>query len=136
MQVFDLDAAFQQIIGKVLGHLLGERGDERTFVPGHTILDFGQKIVDLPFHGPYVDLRINKACRTDDLFHHTITQTQFVIARRRGQIYGLADALQKFRPFERTIVHCGGQTEAVLHQGTFSAGIPLIHGTDLRHGDM
>ncbi len=59
MQIFDFDAAFQQIVGQILGHFLSERGDQRTFVPCHAVFDFGEQVIDLPFHRPHVDLRID-----------------------------------------------------------------------------
>ena len=105
MQILDLDASFEKIVGQVLGHLLGECGDQRAFVPCHPVLDLGKQVIDLAFHRTHVDLRVDKAGRSDDLFDHAIAQAELVIARSRGQVNRLADPLLEFRPFERTVVH-------------------------------
>ena len=136
MQVFDLDAAFQQIVGQVLGHLLGQSGDQRALVLGHTGLDLGEQIVDLPLDRAYVDLRVQQTGWADNLFDHPIGQSHLIVAWRGGQVHGLADALQEFRPFEWSVVHRGGQAEAVFDQRALAGGIALVHGTDLRHSDV
>ena len=136
MQVFDFNATLQKIIGKIFGHLLGQRSHQRTFITSHTILDFSKQIIDLPVNRTHIDLRINQSRRSDDLFDHTITQTKFIIARCGGKINRLADAFKEFRPFEWTIIHCRRQTEPVFHQRALTAGVTLIHGANLRHGNM
>ena len=136
MQVFDLDAAFQQIVGQVLGHLLGQGGHQRALVPGHAGLDLGEQIIDLPLDRAHVDLRIEQAGRTDDLFDHPVGQAQLVVAGRGGQIHGLADALQELRPFERSVIHRGGQAEPVFDQRALAGGVSLVHRADLRHSDV
>lgn len=62
--------AFQQIVGQVLGHLLGQSGDQRALVLGHTGLDLGEQIVDLPLDRAYVDLRVQADRLADNLFDH------------------------------------------------------------------
>lgn len=72
----------------------------------------------------------------DNLFDHPIGQSHLIVAWRGGQVHGLADALQEFRPFEWSVVHRGGQAEAVFDQRALAGGIALVHGTDLRHSDV
>ena len=136
MQVFDFDTTLQKIIRQILSHLLGERGDERTLVSVHTVLDFRKQIIDLPVNRTHVNLRVDKTGRTDDLFDDSIAQTKFIIARRCRQIYRLADAFLEFRPFERSVIHRRRQTEAMFDQRAFATGIAFVHGADLRHGNM
>ena len=136
MQVFDLDAAFQQIVSQILGHLLGQCGDQRTLVPVYARLDLPKQVVNLTLDRSHIDFRIQQAGRTDDLLDHAIRKSQLIVTWRGGEVYGLAHALQEFRPFQRTIIHCGGQSEAVLDQRALTGGVTLIHGADLRHGDM
>ena len=105
MQVFDFNATLQKIIRQILSHLLGERGDEHTLVSVYTVFDLRKQIIDLPVNRTHVNLRVDKTGRTNDLFDDSIAQTKFVVARRRRQIYRLANAFLEFRPFERSIVH-------------------------------
>ena len=136
VQVLHLDAALEQIIGQILGHLLGQRGHQRAFAARHAILDLGQQVVDLPLHRPHLDLGIDQAGRADDLLDHAVGQPQLVVARRGGQVHGLADAVQELRPFERPVVHGAGQAEPVFDQRALAAGVALVHRADLRHRDM
>ena len=105
MQIFDFDAFVEQVIGQVLCHLLGECRDQRTLVLGYAILDFGEQVVDLPFDRSDLNLRIQQAGGTDDLFDHAVGEPELVITRGRRQIDGLSDSLKEFVPFERTVVH-------------------------------
>ena len=136
MQVFDFDATLQKIIRQILSHLLSERGDERTLVSVHTVLDLRKQIIDLPVNRAHIDLRIDQSCRSNNLFDHTVTQAKLIIARSGGKVDRLADALKEFRPFERSVVHRRRQTEAMFDQRAFATGIAFVHGADLRHGNM
>ena len=50
--------------------------------------------------------------------------------------YGLPDAVQELRPFERAVVHRGRQTEPMFDQRALAGRVALVHRADLRHGDM
>ena len=63
MQVFDLDAAFQQVVGQILGHLLGQCRHQRALVFVDTVLDLGEQVVDLPLGRAHVDLRVDQTGR-------------------------------------------------------------------------
>ena len=136
MQVFDLDAAFQQVVGQILGHLLGQCRHQRALVFVDAVLDLGEQVVDLPLGRAHVDLRVDQTGRSDDLLDHAVRQTHLIVAWRGGQVHGLADALQEFRPFEWSVVHRGGQAEAVFDQRALAGRVALVHRADLRHGDM
>ena len=47
VQVLDLDAQLLQVVGEVLGHLLGERGDERALAALDPLADLVHQVVDL-----------------------------------------------------------------------------------------
>ena len=125
MQVFDLDAAFQQVVGQILGHLLGQCRHQRALVFVDAVLDLGEQVVDLPLGRAHVDL-----------LDHAVRQTELIVAGRRRQVYGLPDAVQELRPFERAVVHRGRQTEPMFDQRALAGRVSLVHRADLRHGDM
>ena len=114
MQVFDLDATFEQIIGQILGHLLGQRRDERTLVLRHAVLDLREQIVDLPFDRPHLDLRIDQAGRADDLldpeFLDRVGQTVYLSATPGDYELGLSDGVveQIIRPTGLVDPHAAG----------------------------
>ena len=136
MQVFDLDAAFQQVVGQILGHLLGQCRHQRALVFVDAVLDLGEQVVDLPLGRAHVDLRVDQTGRSDDLLDHAVRQTELIVAGRRRQVYGLPDAVQELRPFERAVVHRGRQTEPMFDQRALAGRVALVHRADLRHGDM
>ncbi len=48
MQVLNLHAQFQQVIGKVLCHALGQRGYQYPFALFHPLLNFSDQVIHLP----------------------------------------------------------------------------------------
>ncbi len=56
VQVADLDAEFHEVVGEVLGHLLGERGDQDALVLLHPLADLVHQVVDLALGGLDDDL--------------------------------------------------------------------------------
>ena len=65
-----LDAGGFEVIGQILRHLLGERGNEHTFALGGAGVYLTDEIVDLPIYRTDNDLRIEQTGRTDDLLDH------------------------------------------------------------------
>ena len=61
VHVVDLDAGVEQMVGEVLGHALGERGDKHALMAGGADLYLVQQIIDLTAHGTHVDLGIEQA---------------------------------------------------------------------------
>ena len=67
MHVAHADAVLVQVFGEVLGHALGERGDEGAVAGGGDLLDLAQQVVDLVARRADLDRRIDEAGRADDL---------------------------------------------------------------------
>jgi hypothetical protein len=56
VQVPDPDAHLQQVVGEVLGHLLGQRGDQHPLVALGAGPDLADQVVDLTLGGLHHDL--------------------------------------------------------------------------------
>ena len=66
------DADLGVVVGEVLGHALGEGGDEDALVYGGAVADLCEEVVDLALDGADFDLGVREACGADDLFdNHT-----------------------------------------------------------------
>ena len=84
VQIAHLHAQFLVIRGEVLGHSLGERGDQHPFLTLGAVANLLEQIVDLALDRPYFDRRIHQAGRPDHLFdHHPAGLLEFVGAGRR-----------------------------------------------------
>src|SRR5690606_3849792 len=55
VQVMDFDAHFEQVIGQVLGHALGQRGDERALADLDATGDLAEQVINLALSGTHVD---------------------------------------------------------------------------------
>ena len=60
VQIADLDAQFQEVVGEVLGHLLGEGGDQDALVLLGARADLVHQVVDLALGGLDDDLRVDR----------------------------------------------------------------------------
>ncbi|CAM5239714.1 hypothetical protein SANTM175S_09629 [Streptomyces antimycoticus] len=117
VQIAHLDAELEHVVGQVLGHLLGEGGDQDALVLLGAGADLMDEIVDLALGRLDDDLGVDQAGRADDLLHEAIAPGELERARGRGEIDRLADALQELLPLQRAVVERGGKPEAVLDQG-------------------
>ena len=70
MHIFDADTEVVEVIGKVLGHLFGQGGDQNALVFGGALIYFGNEVVDLSVSRFDDDFRVDKSRRTDDLLGH------------------------------------------------------------------
>jgi len=64
------NARFGEIFREVLGHSLGERGDQHAFIALGAHTDFFQKIVHLAFHRAHLDSGSTKPGRANHLLDH------------------------------------------------------------------
>ena len=62
-----LDAHLDQVVGELLGHPLGQRGDQARARPCSTRCDLLQQVVDLALGRLDLDRRVDQAGRPDDL---------------------------------------------------------------------
>ncbi len=67
VQVAHPDAQLQQVVGEVLGHLLGQRGDQHPLVRVGAGPDLVDEVVDLALGRLDDDLRVDQAGGPDDL---------------------------------------------------------------------
>ena len=108
VQVAHPDAHLQQIVGEVLGHLLGQRGHQHPLVTLGAGSDLADQVVDLPLGGLDHDLRIHQAGRADHLLDELAAGLgQLVGPGRRRQVHRLADPAGELLPGQRPVVDRG-----------------------------
>ena len=67
MHVADLHAVLVQIFGQVLGHALGQHGDQRAIAALRDLLDLAEEVVDLGARRADFHRRVDEAGRADHL---------------------------------------------------------------------
>ncbi len=67
VEVMNLDAQLTQIARQVLGHTLGERGDQYTLTPSYPHVDLAHQVIHLALDRSDDDLGIYDAGGADDL---------------------------------------------------------------------
>ncbi len=82
VQVTHADAGLFHIVGQILCHTLRQRRHENFVVFFSFFLYFRNQIVDLSLHRAYLDIRVEKAGRADDLFGAQQLVVCLVVARR------------------------------------------------------
>jgi len=70
VEVAHAQAVLLVVLGQVLGHALGEGGDEYPLGALGPRPHLGHEIVDLDARGPHGDLRVHEPRGTDDLLGH------------------------------------------------------------------
>jgi hypothetical protein len=70
VQVPHPDPVLQQVVGEILGHLLGERGDQYPLVLLGPQPDLVDEVVDLALRRPDHHLRVDQPGRPDHLLDH------------------------------------------------------------------
>ena len=136
VHIAHLDACGFKVIGQILGHFLGERGDEHTFALGCAGVDFSNEIVDLTINRTDNDLRIEQTGRADDLLDHLTRARQLVLSRCCGNIHNLVQTVVELVKIERAVVIRARQAEAVFDQTFLAGAVAVIHGAHLRERHM
>ncbi len=136
MEVTHLDAGLPQIVGKVLGHALGQGGDQHPFSNLHPLADFLHKVVYLTGYRFDNYLGVHQAGGTYDLLCHPSAVLLFIGTGGGADIYGLGHQAFKFRKDQGPVVQGRGQAEAVLHQHRLAGTVAIIHSPDLGQSDM
>ncbi len=136
MQVPDLDAVLGEVVGQLLGHALGERGDEDALALSHPQIYFGKKIIDLGGCRAHGHLGIDQAGRAHHLLDHLRRLPRLVAGGRRRDENRLAHhALELVEP-ERPIVERRRQPEAVIDQVFLAGTVAAVHAPELTDGDV
>ena len=126
----------EQVVGEILGHLLGERGDEHPLVLRHPIVDQLHQIVDLSLGGLDDDLGVDEAGRSDDLFDHLCRHAELVLARRGGEEDRLVDPLEHLFERERPVVAGRREPEAVFDEDVLATAVARELAVELRDRDV
>ncbi len=137
VHVAHADALLVQIFGQVLGHALGQHGDQRAVALLRDGAHLADQIVDLGAGGADLDRRIDQAGRADHLLgEHAAGLLHLPAAGRRRDAHGLRPHRVPFLEAQRPVVHAGGQAEAVFGQRRLAAEVAAEHAADLRDGDV
>src|SRR5690606_31963870 len=134
-------ALFVHVFGQVLGHLLGQDGDQRPVTAAGGFFYLGDDVVDLA--GPVgddradLDRRVDQAGGADDLFGEDAAgAVELPGAGGGADVDGLGPHGVPLLEFERAVVDGAGQAEAELGEGEFAAVVAFEHGPDLGDGDV
>ena len=131
-------ASLVQIFGQVLGHALGQHGDQRAVALARSSRGFRRRTSSTwVFAGRTstggsirpVGRMTCSANTPPDCFH-------LPAARRRRNGDGKRPHGVPFLEAQRPVVHAGRQAEAVFGQRRLAAEVAAIHAADLRHGDV
>ncbi len=126
-----------QVFGEVLGHALGQHGDERAVAGLRGLADLADEVVDLGAGRADLDGRIDEAGGADHLLDEDALGALHLPRAGRGRdMHGLRPHGVPFLEAERAVVHAGGQPEAVFGERGLAPKIAAIHAADLRHRDV
>ena len=137
MQITHPDAHLQQVVGEVLGHLLGQRCHQHPLVGVGAFTDLADQVVDLPLGWLHHDLRVHQAGGPNHLFDELAAGlAEFVGPRGSRQVHRLADPVGELLPRQRAVVARRRQPESVLDEVALTRHVALVHAADLRDGDV
>ena len=136
MEIPHTDIQIFQVFSQAFGHALGQRRNEDAFAFLRDPADLPDQIVHLAGRRPQDHLRIQQACRPDDLLDDLLRAFALVRSGCRGNEDRLPDAPLEFLKEQGAVVVGGRQAEAVFHKGVLPCPVPVVHCADLRHGHM
>ncbi len=130
-------AVLVQVFGQVLGHALGQHGDQRAIAALRHLLDLGEQVVDLAAGRADLDRRVDQAGRADHLLDEDAAGLlQLPVPRRRRDDDGLRPHRVPFLEPQRAVVHAGGQPKTVFGQRRLAPVVAAVHAADLRDGHV
>ena len=132
MEVLDLDPELLEVVGKVLGHLLGERRDEHALAAVDALADLLEQVVDLALGRADANERIDDTGRADELLDDPLAPLQLVRTGRRAHVDRLVDAGLEFLECQRAVVERRRQPEAEVDEDLLARPVVLVHADDLR----
>ena len=136
MQVAHADAVLVEVLGQILGHALGQGGDQHPFLPLDPQVDLRQQVVDLGGRRPQLDLGVHQPRRAHHLLDHLAAVLLLVIPRRGRNEHRLRRQGFPLLEAQGSVVQRRGQAKAVFHQGFLARAVALVHAADLRHRNM
>ena len=137
MQVAAAQTHLEQVVGEVLGHLLGEGGDEHPLAALDPTVDRLDEVVDLALGGLDDDLGVDEPGGPHDLLDHPPLRLLDLVGRRRGrQEDALVDPLVELVEAQRPVVGGRRQPEAVVDQRLLARAVALVLPVELGDGDV
>ena len=137
MHVAHAHAGLVEVFGEVLGHALGEHGDEAAEAGEGDLLDLVEEVVDLGAGRAHLDRRVDEAGGADDLLDEDAAGAVHLPgAGRGGDVHRLRPHRLPFLEAQRAVVEAGRQAEAVFGERRLAAEVAAVHAADLRHGDV
>ena len=125
------------VFRQVLGHALGQRGDEDAITFQRHFLALGHEVVHLGFHRADEDRRVDEAGGADDLLGEDAAGlVQLPLAGRGGDADGLRAHRVPLLEAQRPVVDAGGQAEAIFGERCLAVEVAPEHAADLRDGDV
>ena len=99
--------------------------------------DLIHQVIDLVLTLADLNLRIQQACGSDDLFYYdSLGLCQLVVGRGGTNVDDLIDHLVELIEGQRPVVESGRQTETVFHQVRLSGAVAPVHSINLWDADM
>ena len=136
MQVVGTDADLAEIVGQVLGHLLGQRGDECALATLGAGLDLADEIVDLAVGTAHLHIGIEQSGGADELLDNLGGVVALVVSGRGGDEHDLVDVALELVDVERPVVDRRGQAEAEVDQCLLARGVAAVHAAHLGNGHV
>ncbi len=134
MEILDPDALLGEVVGQVLGHLLGQGGDQHPAALCHHRVDAQPQVVDLAGGGNDVHLGVDQSGGPDDLFDDVGAVLELPGTWGGRQQDDLAGALDELLESQGPVVHGRGQPEPVVDQGLLAGPVPGVLAPELGHG--
>src|SRR5215469_14852431 len=112
MEILHLDAHLLHVISQVLGHLLGQCGDQHALALLHSSPHFRQQIIDLTLGGTDGKLWVKNARRPNQLLGDGGAVLKLIWAWCCRNEDGLMNMLLEFSKRQRAVIERGRQTKA------------------------
>ena len=131
------DSRAVEIFRKLLGHALGDGGDDDLVLHPHAFVNLFDQVVYLVERDAHFQRRVDQSRGANELLHdHAFTLYQLVIRGCRADVYGGAHHALELLEFQRTVILGGGESESVLHQILLAGAVAAVHGVHLRQGHV
>ena len=125
---------FGEVLVQFLRHALCEGCHQSALAAFDAGLYFLHEVVDLVERRLYLYQRVEKSGGAYHLFgHHTLAPFKLIVGRCGAHIYHLPCYCLEFLEFQRPVVQCGRQAEAVFHKVDLAGAVAPVHGPQLRH---
>ena len=132
MQIAHTHTCLLQIFRQILCHALRQCSHQHTLARGGNLIDFAQQIINLSLNRADFNLRVQQACRADNLLNYIVCLLQLILRRRSRNINRLLDLRLKLVKGQRSVIIGRRQTEAMLHQHLLTRAVTGIHSANLR----